>query len=193
MNRRYFGGPQPPNAEFTAREHQFPADPIDNSGRLSGTKETALARTSPGEPRTKFGVRCVYDSRPVSAYDANFSTATTTVEGGTNRVASFLVPSGYRFVAREVNIQFDTPPPVVLSTLQGFLTANGADVPNNSFFVGSGCTVKCFFVVEENSPFGIRISDLNGDISGNTVVQIYGNLLPITGVALPFEVTNREV
>lgn len=190
--RRFFTG-EAPNAEYIARESQLPADLTDPSGRLAGEKERAVQVAAPGEPPVLYDVRCVFDSRPVNAYDGNFSQIVGEV--GTTITARFLVPSGYRAIPREWRVNFDTPPVALITDLQAFVQANDADLPNNNFYVGAGTSVpfKTFFLVEENAAFGLRITDVNGVIVGNTIIEVWCNLLPVTGVALPFEATNRKL
>ena len=192
--RRYFSGERP-NAEFTQREHQAMPDATDNSGYLAGAKVAALALATPGEPNILYDVRCVYDSRPVAAYDFNYVSSIAAGAHGATVVTTFQTPSGYRAVPREWSIEFIPTPVADLTDVQIFLQAQGADVPNNSRYIGSGTTspIRSFFVVEENATFGVRIVDIGGVLTGNIIVQCYGNLLPVTGVALPFEVTNRKV
>lgn len=188
-NRRYFM-PQPTNAEFVqSRERQLPPDLHDTSGNLAGAKEREVARTGLGEPPNFYDVRCVYDSRPVNGYDFNISTQLVAHQ---LTFVDIVVPNGYRAVPREWTIDFVPIPVANVNDIIFFPQSNGADVPNNSRMIGSGGVVKTFFVVEENAVFNARFQDPGGLITGTAYVQIYGNLLPVTGVALPFEVSNRK-
>jgi hypothetical protein len=190
--RRYFGA-EPPNAEYIAREHQAQADVVDHSGAVSEAASKSMQSTPVGSPPTLFDVRCIFDSRPANAYDFNF--ISTRGSSGTGVVFTFPVPNGYRAVPREWTVAYDLIPVATPNQITGVCQANGADVPNNIAYIGSGTTlpIRSFYVVEENATFGMRIIDPGGLISGNVLLQVYGNLLPVTGVALPFEVTNRKI
>lgn len=194
--RRYFGGPQAPNAEFVPeRERQAPPDPRDTSGYLAGAKERAVGVAPVGTPPTFYDVRCVYDSRPVNAYDFNLTTTTAALPHGGFATTQFIVPSGYRAVPRKWMVSFEPIPVANPSDITFYPQAYGADVPNNAVLIGSGTAapIETFFLVEENATFGARIADPNALAGGNVYIQVWGNLLPVTGVALPFEVSNRKV
>ncbi len=194
MRRRYFA--EGPNTEFIERETQLPADLSDGSGALAETKARELPGTRWGEPPLAFDVRCVYDSRPANGYDFNLTMTLTPDEAAASITGQIIVPSGYRIVPREWRVNFVVIPDVTLTQISVQIQRNDADLPNNSFFIGTGTTfpIKTFFVVEENATFGLRLLDpgillLAANVA---IVQVYGNLLPVTGVALPFEVTNRK-
>lgn len=190
--RRYFGGPQFPNAEFiTGRESQAPPDFADNSGYLTGAKEDSIGRTAIGDPPTMFDVRSVYDARPVSAYDFNFA-ATQESSSAANLFLRFTVPSGFRAVVRRYSIQFYATPFAIGPDILFFPQAYDADVPNNQFMIGSGNDdIRTFFLVEENATFGARVGNPFGyDLE--PILHVYGNLLPVTGVSLPYEIANHD-
>lgn len=154
----------------------------------------AMEHTPLGEPPVDFDVRCVYDSRPVNGYDFNYSISTPAVSTGSWTV-QFIVPNGYRAVPREWEIQFDSPfaGPSANSTVS--IQQNGAQLPNNgpiTIGMGTDEPIKTFFVCEENTTFGI--TGLNTNITGetNANINVYGNLLPVTDVALQFAIANRK-
>lgn len=196
--RRYFM-PEPPNAEYTERDRaQWPPDLKDNSGFAAQAKDNALARVPPGEPPNMYDVRCIYDSRPPNAYDFNLILEDSPAPHATQLALQVVVPNGYRAVVREWNVSFIPIPMATQVQVEFFPQSNNADVQNNAVFIGSGTTrpIQTFFVVDENATFGCRIVDAGGVLSGIStivLVQVYGNLLPVTGVALPFEVTNRKL
>jgi hypothetical protein len=155
-----------------------------------------LDRTPLGEPHVEFDVRCIYDSRPVNGYDFNYSATTTNVTTGSWQV-TFNVPNGYRIVPREWEIIYDVPPsgPSANSTVT--IQQNSANLPNNGPIIigmGTSAPIKTFFICEENTTFGIIGRNTNLISGTNTVIiNVYGNLLSVTDVALPFAVTNRKI
>lgn len=196
MSRRY-GGIDPPDAEYIDRERQIQADTVDDSGRASQAASAAMATTPTGEPPVVYDVRCIFDSRPVSGYDFTFSNTTNFSSTQTSQVFTFQTPQGYRAIPREWKVTFSQIPIASDDQIVAFLQANGADVPNNRAFIGAGTTfpIKSFYLVEEYAPFGMRVdySGYGGTPAGFISIQVYGNLLPVTGVALPFEATNRKL
>lgn len=194
MTRRFFTG-EPPNSEYLAREIQAPADLSDPATRTPQALADAMARTPIGEPPSAFDVRCTYDSRPTNGFDFNliqvFEESTDDV-----LIASFEVPLGYRAVPRKWRLNYLPTTTYELNEVTAFFTNNGADVPYNSCAIGSGTTtpLETFFLSEEASPFGVRIVNLSASIVlAAFIVQVYGNYIPRTNVALPFEVTNRKI
>lgn len=154
-----------------------------------------MQRTPLGEPRVGFDVRAVYDSRPVNGYDFNLSASTDNVTTSA-WVIAFNVPNGYRMVPREWQVIYDSPPPGPSTNSIVTLQQNGANLPNNGPIIiggGTGLPIKSFFICEENTTFGITGRNTNL-ISGTNkvIINVYGNLLAVTDVALPFEVTNRK-
>jgi hypothetical protein len=201
VSRRY-GGIDPPDAEYIDRERQVQADVIDDSGRASQRSSKELTRTPIADPPGLYDVRCIYDSRPPNAYDFNLTQTINSGDVTPNSVFTFQVPAGYRAVPREWRIVVN-PMPFLSSTaaedaIQLVLQTNGADMLFNTQSIGSGMTgpMRSFFIVEEIAPFGCRIVDPGGLLiaAGSSItVNVYGNLLPVTNVALPFEVTNRKL
>jgi hypothetical protein len=194
MTRRFFTG-EPPNAEYLARENQSPADLSDSASRTPQALADAMARAPIGEPKSAFDVRCTYDSRPLNGFDFNL-TQIFEESTDTTITASFLVPVGYRAVPRKWRIVFVPATLYEVSEVTVFFTNNGADVPYNSVCIGNGTTdpLDTFYLAEESSPFGCRIVLTPPVVVlAGLVVQVYGNYLPVTNVALPFEVTNRKI
>ena len=196
---RYFG-----NQEWSeARgDFQYPPDMADTGPSdmaAAAQSQSDMERTPLGEPRVAFDVRCVYDSRPVNGYDFNISVVVTPVTTGTSGSwqTTFNVPNGYRIVPREWDIQYDSVANVGGKASQSIVTLqqNGANLPNNGPIIigfGTAHPIKSFFICEENTTFGISGS-FRTTSSSDVIVNVYGNLLAVTDVALPFEVTNRKV
>ncbi|MGH7744386.1 MAG: hypothetical protein ACREQ5_06130, partial [Candidatus Dormibacteria bacterium] len=131
-----------------------------------------------------------------NAFDFNF-TQVLGIDGTSSNGTffTFLCPLGYRAVPRKWHIFFDSAPGGTAANTTGTLLNNNVAVPSNTNIIlggtGTGDTpLESFFVVEENTLFGIQIvlTGIVGIFSTN--VLVYGNLLPVTNVALPFEVTN---
>jgi hypothetical protein len=157
---------------------------------------TAMQATPLGMPPTDFDVKCIYDSRPLNGYDFNFS-ASQEITSNVPWSFNFDVPNGYRIVPREWDVFFDTPIATQSSNSTVTLTQQNAGVPNNSgIIVGMGTgsrPIKSFFVCEENTQFGISgIVGMgsNATQTTNLSVNVYGNLIPVTEVSLPFCVAN---
>ena len=153
----------------------------------------AMQRAPLGEPKSDFDVRCVYDSRIVNGYDFNYSSAIS----GSSSVgwsATFTVPNGYRAIPRKWDVTFDSPPngPAANSTAQ--IVQGGAALPNNNIIVGMGTNnpIETFFLCEENTTFGISGFNSNALTGYTGAVNVYGNLIPTTDVALPLAVSNQR-
>lgn len=160
------------------------------------TSETALHVTPLGEPPVAFDVRSVYDSRPVNSYDFNFSTSQAYIDAGGVLTFNFNVPQGYRAVPREWNVALSTPSIGASGTFNTIsLNSNNAAVPNNQNIIfGGGGTedpVKSFFVCEEQTQFGATIFLLPTLTPGDCILNVWGNLIPVTSVALPFAIANE--
>jgi len=149
-----------------------------------------------GEPRVDYDVRCVYDSRPINGYDFNFSATNFTIGG--NWSFQFVVPAGYRAVPREWEVAFDVVIPGSAVNSTASIQQNGAQLPNNGpIFVGMGTDepIKTFFVCEENTTFGIAGSNTNigGAVAeARVLINVYGNLIPVSDVALPLAIANEN-
>ncbi len=192
---RYFGNPEWTEA---VEDFQMPPDMRDTGASDMGAVAVSIAeldRTPLGEPRVGFDVRCVYDSRPVNGYDFNFSATATAVTTG-NWQVTFNVPNGYRIVPREWEIVYDGAPTGANKNSTVTIQQTGANLPNNGpIIIGTGTThpIKTFFVCEENTTFGIIGRNTNlvaGTLDVN--INVYGNLLAVSDVALPFEVANKK-
>jgi hypothetical protein len=187
-------GAQFPNPEFIERDPQAPPAGPDTSGAIAQSAADALARTPYGEPPLGFDVRCVYDSRLPNAFDFNFSGSAS----GTTATAlsvTFTAPAGYRAVPREWSISFEGSVGGSAANSTVDVTYQGAAFPyNNGIIVGTGTSVpiKTFFVVDEQQTFGINANNRNAVSSYTVIVVCYGNLIPVTGVALPYTVTNAS-
>jgi hypothetical protein len=161
------------------------------------SSETALQNTPLGEPRTAFDVRCVYDSRPINAYDFNFSAQFSYGTGSSVNSVNFNVPQGYRAVPREWRVLLTVPTaPSSGSFNQISFTSNNAAVPNNQniIFANSGTDdepIKTFFLCEEQTQFGATLALLNSSVPGYAVVTVYGNLIAVDSHGLPFAIANE--
>jgi hypothetical protein len=163
----------------------------------------AMQATPLTPPNVDYEVRSVYDSRPINAYDFNFSAATeftSPPDPGTIATweATFTVPTGYRAVPRDWDVFFDTPPNVIASKSTVTLQQQGAAVPNNGPMIigmGTGPTpIKSFFICEENTTFGIQGSinvGVNSTQSSTISINVHGNLIPVTDCALPFTIADQ--
>jgi hypothetical protein len=161
------------------------------------TAVTAMQATPLGEPPIAFDVRSTYDSRPVNAYDFNFSQNQAEVSGGSVLIFLFNVPVGYRAVPRKWSVMLSIPTSPTSGNFNEIsFQTNGGGVPNNQGIIfGSGGTdepIETFFLCEEQTTFGCTL-DLGPTISsgGQAVVNVYGNLIPVTTVALPFSIANE--
>lgn len=155
----------------------------------------AMEVTPLGEPSTDFDVRCVYDSRIVNGYDFNFSAAILT-GSSSEWSAEFNVPNGYRIVPRKWSVQFDqvVTGPAAQSTAT--IMQNGAALPNNqNIIIGMGTDnpIETFFLCEENTTFGISGVNNNAPTAITVNVNVYGNLVPVSNVALPLSVSNQQM
>jgi hypothetical protein len=160
------------------------------------SSESALSQAPLGEPPVAFDVRSTYDSRPVNSYDFNFSQSIAYVAAGGTLQFSFNVPQGYRAVPREWSVLLTAP---ALASSGNFnqisLNSNGAAVPNNQNIIfGAGGTedpIKSFFLCEEQTQFGATVLVQPVAVSGQAILNVYGNLIPVTSVALPFAIANE--
>lgn len=170
---------------------------VPGADLLQDAASTRAMLSAPlGEPKVDFDVRSVYDSRPVNGYDFNFSAVTLTIGGGWK--VQFQVPSGYRVVPREWEVAFDVVIPGSAVNSTASIQQNGAQLPNNGPIVigmGTDEPIKTFFICEENTTFGIAGENTNigGPVAeANVIVNVYGNLIPVTDVALPLSIANEN-
>jgi hypothetical protein len=191
------GGPSFPDLEFEVRDRQGPPD-----FGVESQRQTDVSAIPIGEPPGPGDVRAVFDSRFPNAYDFNFTKNFS--YGGVSAlgfvIIPFIIPFGYRAVVREYTF-FTTP--IILpvggsdGAVQIFPQVNGGDVPNNSRVFTSGASsdpLKVFYLAEEGTSIGIRWFPLDAQLQASAydiTVQVYGNLLPVTGESLPYAVTNR--
>lgn len=173
------------------------ADLLQDDASLTAMQQAPLLI-----PDVDFEVRSVYDSRPINAYDFNFSGTSAFAGEGEPNVqewsVEFQVPKGYRAVPREWDVFFDSPPTVLAKNSRVSLEQQGAAVPNNSgIIVGMGTgsrPIKSFFVCEENTTFGISgvVTLPNNSTQASTIsVNCYGNLIPVNDCALPFTIADQ--
>ena len=170
--------------------YEYPG--MDLAGQAAATAEMFAAPL--GEPPTEFDVRCIFDSRIVNGYDFNMSAAFSQPSGAGWSV-TFNVPNGYRIVPREWTVQYDSAitGPSVDSTVS--LMQNAAAVPyNQNIIIGMGTDnpIKSFFLCEENTTFGITGANANAATTVTGSVTVYGNLIPVSDVALPLSVSNQQ-
>jgi len=174
-------------------EWQAPADKeIPGSDLLKDDSSVDAMRAAPlGEPPTDFDVRAVFDSRFINSYDFNLSLAVS-IASNVTWVATFNVPTGYRAIPRKWSVQFDSPPLGPAAANNVTLQQNGADVPNNGpIIIGAGTDdpIDSFYLCEENTTFGITgINQVNTEVN----VNVYGNLLAVSDVALPLSISNQK-
>jgi hypothetical protein len=188
------------NDEYSAsrEDYQEPPDMRDNAaGDMGRTQQEAvdeMQRTPLGEPRVEFDVRCTYDSRPLNGGDFNLSAV---VNGNTTNgwAATFVVPNGYRMVPRKWEVSFDATAAGAAGNSTANIQQNLANLPfNGPIIIGMGTAepIETFFICEENTTFGISGANTNFGTGYIVNINVYGNLLAATDVALPFEVTNRK-
>ncbi len=168
------------------------ADLLQDDSSVAAMQQAPLT-----EPPSDFNVRSVFDARPVNGYDFNYSAAFTET-GGELWQAQFNVPTGYRAIPREWTVFYDSPPPGPASNSTVTILQNGAAVPNNqNIIIGMGTgpdPIKTFFICEENTTFGIQgfVEQTSNITQTSTMsVNVYGNLIAVTDVALPFAVANQ--
>lgn len=154
----------------------------------------AMLEAPLGEPKSDFDVRCVYDSRVVNGYDFNYSAAMNQPSGA-SWTATFVVPNGYRAVPRKWSVNFDSPPVGPSKNSTATIQQGGAALPNNGpIIIGMGTDdpIETFFLCEENTTFGITGANSNAVTGLAVIVNVYGNLIPVTDVALPLAVSNQR-
>jgi hypothetical protein len=163
-------------------------------------QDSAIAQmqmTGLGEPPKDFTVRAVYDSRFPNSYDFNIAALSTQLTS-TNPTysVSFQCPNGYRMVPRKWNIYISNPPSGPPQNSYGSLQQNGVNIPyNDAFYIGVERQLETFFLVEETTTFGLtgfNANYANAITNPTVIVEVYGNLIPTTHVALPFAVTNES-
>jgi len=194
---KWFGNQGNQEYSQSRGDTQAPPDPFAGPADMAGSGPlvSAMEIAPLGEPPVGFDVRCTFDSRMINGYDFNLSAAITDTSV-TNWQATFIVPNGYRMIPREWTIYFDNPPPGLASNSTATLQQQSAGIPNNGpIMIGSGTTdpLKSFFLCEENTTFGIIGNNSNifsGAVTG--YVTVYGNLLSVLDVALPFAASNKK-
>ena len=178
----------------------YNASGADLLGDASAT--AAMYATPLGEPPSDFDVRSVYESRPVNAYDFNYSSATPVTGANSTGeqvlwATSFSAPNGYRAVPKKWDIAFDPPYAVGVpfdSTVN--ITQANAAVPNNqNLILGTGTDepIETFFVCEENTTFGASGSTslVATGYTVNVNVNVWGTLIPVSEVSPPFCIANQ--
>jgi hypothetical protein len=164
-----------------------PSDLQDAEDMVSGMLAAPF-----GEPTDLYDARATYDSRPTNGFDAIFSTAVATTNGAA-WTALFTSPLGYRFVPRQFSISYDDggAGPDANSTVN-LLLGEGALPYNSGIVIGAGAELPAFYLVEENTSFGVTGSNSNLTGPTNVNVRIWGNLIPVKLEQLPFAVVNRK-
>ena len=185
---------------------QAPPDMANPPGAdlLGDAAATAEMIAAPlGGPATDFSIRSVYDSRPVNAYDFNYSQAVevTNANGAGTTVlwaANFSAPNGYRAIPRKWDIFLD-PPHAVGPPADSLvsITQSNAAIPNNQNIIlglGTDEPIETFFVCEENTVFGASgaTSLIPADTTVNVNVNVHGNLIPVSQVAAPYSIANEN-
>jgi hypothetical protein len=184
--------------EFAEQREEWQAGAdLDQPGSdllQDSTAVTAMQQAPLGEPPVDFDVRCVYDSRIVNGYDFNFSSPIS-ASSTTGWSATFTVPVGYRAVPRKWSVQFDQVITGAASGSTATIQQNGAGLANNGpIIIGMGTDgpIETFFLCEENTTFGIAGQNTNAVISYTGAVNVYGNLIPVSQVALPMAAANEH-
>lgn len=181
------------NTQLPADPTAIPADMVQQSGSRKDARGLAL-----GSPPSDYGVRSVYDSRPVNATDFNVFTTMSLGCGGSPFVPSgFVVPQGYVAVWRKAYAWME--PPLALSTLSDVLFSfaiNGADVQYNANIpigIGSNSVpLDCFIIADNFQTLSGKFytSAFSGEGSATANIRLYGNLLQKSGRPSIFEIAN---
>lgn len=151
------------------------------------------------EPLSDYDVRATFDSRFINGYDFNFAAVATdnNTGSGTGWEVSFNVPVGYRAIPRKWSFTFDALATGPAGASLASLSQAGAAVPNNQdIIIGmGGVEVDSFYLCEENTTFGAF--GKNSNFALNTAytvnVNVYGNLIPVSDVALPLTASNPRL
>jgi len=165
---------------------------FDMGGEIAST--LSMQRTPLGDGPTNYDVRSVWPVRPIAGFDFNYNFSGTTVPLGTTTAqwtTTFVTPIGYRLIPLiwDVNYDFPGSGPAANSTVS--LQNNGIGVPlNQGIIIGAGGQVRSFFIVEENTQFGIIGANSNNSGTGNININCYGYVVPVTDVSLAFSVAN---
>lgn len=185
--------------EFIGREQQFPPSSARVSGEsLEAAKAKRGVSAAPlGEPPQDFGVRSVYDVRPVNAFDFNVTLGPVVVsEEDAFDPVNFAVPDGFVGVLREVHYWSQSPVPDVERTdIALSIQLNKVDYTlNTEIPVGSGTganPITCFVVADQGQLLGVRFS-IPGTLLTpfDAFVLLYGNLLPKTECPANYQIAN---
>lgn len=145
-----------------------------------------------GDPQSPYDARSVYDSRPLNAFDGVLS---ATASGDIPWTVQFQSPPGYRVVPREWTVSYDSPGsgPAGDSTVTILLNGS-ALLFNGPIVIGPGTNepIETFFLVEENSSFGMSGSNTNAVAASLVYVNVRCNFLPVMLDQLPYAVENRK-
>lgn len=169
-------------------------DNVNASDLIAVSGATQAAGQAPlGEPPPNYDVRATFDSRFVNAYDFNMSTSAPATSAAP-WVIEFTVPLGYRAIPRRWEVIYQgITGPISPADSTVTLQSNGVSLPyNGPIIIGSGGTVRSFFLCEEGSTFGM--TGFNGDAPSSNVtvsINVYGNLIPTSDVQLPYMAANR--
>lgn len=188
-----------PNREFEGREQPLPASIARTPGdQVNAGNASRAARVTPlGEPEIAFDVRSVFDSRPINAFDFNIAVTSPGSEAAAaTQNCTFTAPEGYVLVLRRIH-HFTTP---LLNVLRGEVLASlvqnaalvlrNVDIPVGSF---SDDLLHFFQLYDEGQIVGVRfVYDAGITPPDSSTAHFYGNLLPKTGRALPFEIANPK-
>jgi hypothetical protein len=183
--------------EFESRNRQLPAD-LDQSAPYgsSARARTDFDSTPVGTPVNCYDVRSTFDVRPVGSFDFNIVSSIES-SGDTDSgdiVVSMTVPDGFVAVLRNFDVWFN-PEPVVLTKngMTWSLQLNGGDVPYNAD-VPMGTAIDretVFLLANEANRISLRLeSSAFNNVNITGYVRFYGNLIPKSERALPFEIAN---
>lgn len=208
------------NLEWSRTIHDFqwgPGLPAEGPSDLASVEESMQEQASttydPSPPMAT--VRATYDSRLINSYDFQKTAPLVAAQPNAIWTVGWQVPLGYRAVIRKFKVFFNgdvggdpgnsvcaplltlypTQFGSVFATGAQFASAgNGVAVPNCGYItIGSGDEFDCFFIVEEDSWFGLtgQNNNLNPSGSATTVsVNVYGTLIATNELELPYCVGN---
>jgi hypothetical protein len=141
-----------------------------------------------------YGVRSVYDSRPVSGYDFNIIVTMAAGICVTPTPAFFTVPQGYVAVLREIETWCEPPQNLTARTdITVSAQINMVDIPYNTGIpVGNGTleNIKLFSIADELQQVGVTFPAFPASGAFTLYAQLYGNFLLKSGRPAPFEIAN---
>jgi hypothetical protein len=172
------------------------------------------AETGLGSPKIDYGVRSIYDSRPINHREFNLWFEREIDEGGDANDMEFarncfVVPQGYVAILRRCAVI--VPPPATLTNYDGTMNilVNGSIIDPPQVIAGqevdevepaqraipwrSNVAVDTFVFADEGSTVGLELVLVSGTTLETDELQIgfYGQLLLKTGVPAQFQAANE--